>query len=183
VHIEKDQWRFLGVIAVLLVLFGVGVWVPATMERSRLMERIQRAEADLAAGTGETEELRRLTREVADLREVTRRPQRYVPEQDELAEVLKSLTESLAAPGVRVSEIVVSDPKDFRDYSVIPVTLSFDGPFLAAFEVLNEIESLSRMVRFDDLSFAMDPRRPSADVGVSLKLVTFFSPTAEGGRR
>lgn len=173
-RIERDQIRNLGIVAGLLVALGAGVWVPAHASRSDLHERIEKAKRELGLDGAGAEELRRLNSDVLNLRDLTSQSQRYVPSEDELAEVLRALTESMATFGVTVHEVIVSDPQHFRDYSLIPVKIEFSGTFPAAYGVLRQIESMPRLLRVDDLQ--MDGARGGNGVSVMVQLSTFFSP-------
>lgn len=179
--VDRATWRLIGILGVIVAAFVFVGIVPAAIERSRLNARIAAAEAELDSGEAGEAELRRLRRDVADLRAKVDQPQRRVPAEDELSEVLRNLTESAAAPGVAVHEIVVDEPHHHRDYSAIPVRMAFDASFPEAFSILQRLESMSRLVRFDDLAARIDPDAARAPVAVTLELSAFYAPEAAGG--
>lgn len=166
--------------AALVVAAAVGIYLPGHFSRADLAHREQQAEAELSGGRTSGPELLRLTNDVQHMRTLTSQPQRYVPQEDELAEAIRGLTESLAESGASVQEIVVNDAKHFRDYSVIPVTVKFTASFPSAFAVFTNIEAMPRLVRFDDVQMVGDEKDPGSPVTVDLALSAFYSPAASG---
>lgn len=177
--IERDQWKFLTVLGVLLLAFGIGIYLPAYYQRSKIHERIDAAKAELGIDPAALAGLNRYHTRVIALREEVSGAQRYVPQVEEIASVLRGLTQSLDAHDTAQPEVLTGAARRFADYSVVPVSLRFEAPFPAAFGVLDRIESMPRLIRIDELHFQADARRLDAPMSVQLELSTFFSTGAE----
>ncbi len=173
--IEKDQWKFGAVLGLVLVGFGIGIYLPARYERSKIQTRIDAAKAELGIDPAAAAGLKRYYGQGVALRDEVSGAQRYIPQMEEIASVLRGLTESLGAFETAEPEVVTRQAKDYADYSVVPVSLAFDGRFPAAYGVLDRIESMPRLIRVDRLHFQADARTLEAPMAVRLELSTFYS--------
>ncbi len=181
--IEKDQAITLGTIAALAVAFCLFVWMPARSENRGYAERIEAARATLDTGPGDGGALTERDRAVKDLQLRVNGQDRYVPETAELASVLRSLTEAVRGRGVNEHELETLETTDYARYSVIPARLAFHGGFGEAFGVLQDIETMPRLIRVDRLEFRAGSGHGSATptLDSSMRLSTFHSNDAGGG--
>jgi Tfp pilus assembly protein PilO len=179
-RIERDQVKTLIVFAILLVGFSVGLWLPARAERARLQERIDSARDTLGMDLAQSKGLVKLHQVVTELRQTCNGAQQYVPQEDEMADVLRGLTESLVEMGVREQEVTTREVKHFAHYSVIPLELNFHSSFPMAYEVLRQIESRPRLIRIDNLEIQGDLQKPQQPLEIHLELSTFFSRKTGG---
>ena len=167
--------------AVAFCLLVAGVWYPYHRVRGDMLRRIDAARQELGLSPDGSDDWTTLPTHVAMLREQTRGAQKYVPEEDEISEVLRGLTTSLDAHGVRRPEVTTRKIKHYADYSVIPVNVQFSAPFPDTFGVLKRLEALPRLIRIDSLEMESDTRRRRAPLTVGLELSTFFSKASDGG--
>lgn len=174
-RVDRGTLR-LGAACAALAVAAVGVYVPASRARAALLERLSAAEADVLGGRASDAEIARLHGTVAELRDVSSRPQRRVPAEDGLPDVVQGITEATAESGVMVDEIVVDDAETFRDYSLIPVRVAFQGTFPEAYDALRRLEAESRLIRFDKLEIVGDEADAEAPLTTKLELSAFFSP-------
>jgi hypothetical protein len=175
---EIKPWVIAG--AVLGGLF-IGVWYPYHHLRSQMQRQIDEARVELGLSLDGSDDWTTLPTHVAMLRERTRGAQKYVPQQDEIAEVLRGLTTSLDAHGVTRPEVTTKKAKHFADYSVIPVSVQFTAQFPETFGVLKRLESLPRLIRIERLELESNARERWAPLTVGLELSTFFSQADDGG--
>ncbi len=180
-RIERDRRRVLMVVAAVGLVCGLGVYLPARHTRAGLEARAEQARQEIGYDASKTS-LRELHDQVAELRLGSHETQRYVPRTDELAEVLRGLTESLQAFGATVHEVVVGDIRHHRDYSTIPMKLRFDGSFPGAYGVLKQIEAMNRLIRVERLSLDTSVSDASSPVRVDLELTTFYTPDRDPGK-
>lgn len=180
--IERDQWKFVAVLSVLLMGFGIGIYLPAHYQRAKIQKRIDIAKAELGLDPAAAANMSRYHTRVVALREEVSGAQRYVPRVEEIASVLRGLTRSLDAYEASQPEVLTREAREYADYSVVPVSLRFDGSFPAAFGVLDRIESMPRLIRIDELHFQADPKHLDAPMSVRLELSTFYSTGDEGSR-
>ena len=176
--VERDQVKTVVIVAVVLIGFGIGIWWPAHAQRAGLQARIDRVRAELGIDPDSQRGVRDWYAQVTALRERVSGAQRYVPAEDELADVHRSLTQALNAFDVIEPEVLTGEITHYDDYSTIPVNLRFRGSYAAARGVLEQIESTPRLMRIDRLDVESDGEQLTGRVIVRLELATFFSPQA-----
>ena len=180
--IERGELKRLVMLIALFAVFGVGLWLPAHNERQALRDRIQDARRELGMDLADTNKLPVLHQRVSHLRETLSGSQRYVPREDELDHLLRDLTSAMQSNHVIAPEVVTERTKRFSRYSVVPLTLRFQGSFTEAFGVLDRIESMRRLCRIDELS--MEPTEDDdarAPLAVTIELSTFFAQASGEG--
>lgn len=179
--IERSDLKRLAVFCLAGALFAVAVWLPAHRERDQLHQRIEAARTKLGVDLEQTQHLPDLHERVETLRETLAGEQRYVPQEDELDQLLRDLTEAMNAHAVIDPELVVADTRRLSGYSVVSMRIRFRGSFRATFGVLERIESMSRLVRIDELEMTPDRQSEGASpLMVTLKLSTFFAQDQSG---
>ncbi len=187
-NIDKEQLKTLAIIVPVLLVLGGAIYLPASWERDRLETRREAARATLTAQGGYNKSLPQLYRQVNDLQERAATLKQRVPNRDELAEVLRGITEALQLYDVEERQVEAGTPEAYRDYTVAPIELEFDGSFLTAYGVMKHIESLPRLVRIDSVELKPLTDAPKGDeprdmLKVRMKLSTFFTDaTAKAGQ-
>jgi len=181
VRIEKDQVRALLAGVGLFVLFGGGVLAPLRYQRAQHHARIAAAEHALGIDLKEASGLARLNAEVVELRRVVRGAQQYVPQDDELADVLRGLSEALTSHGIIEREMQTRPTLHHADYSTIPIELQFKGSYPSAHGVLRQIEQMHRLIRIDKLRVRGNQNDALAPLHVELTLSTFIARPLEAG--
>lgn len=200
-RIEKDQLRALLVLSALTLLFVCGLWLPYHFRMRQLQQRIDAAQKQFAADQQATKNLVSLAADVMELKEILSGAQKYVPEQNELADLLKQLSADMQAAAGRSDtaggriydqEIQTGAITNYANYSILPVTLRFKGSYQALDSFLRRIEAMNRLVRIDKLEVQGKPRsstdpkatQPAASViqspvlSVFIELSAFFSPAS-----
>jgi len=179
--INRGEFKRVALLLVLFGVFGVGLWLPAHNERAALRERITEARHELGMDLSDTDKLPVLHQRVSRLRQTLEGSQRYVPREDELDHLLRDLTSAMQAHHAVEPEVVTRRTRRFSRYSVVPLTLRFRGSFTEAFGVLDRIESMSRLVRIDELSMEpTDEQSADAPLTVTIELSTFFAQGSGG---
>ena len=177
-QISRGDIKTLAVLAAVFAVFAVGLWLPASFTRSDIQERITAARTELNNQKYSAKDLANLNRNVLELRASVQGTQRYIPEEDELDELLRSLAESLQGFDVRQQEIETSRMEYHADYTVVPVSVRFEGSFPTTFGILSQIESMPRLLRIERME--LQPQRQDR-IGeallVSLEINTFFAET------
>jgi Tfp pilus assembly protein PilO len=181
--IEKDQLIAVGIIALLFVAFSLAVWMPARKANADYRERIAAAEKALEPSLSDPEVLAKLDRQVQTLRVAVSSQTRTVPRQPMTASILRDLTESVRHQGIEQQELQTLETKHYRDFSAIPSRLEFVAGFDQTARVIEAIESLPRLVRFDRLEIqAQRTELTSPRLEASLELATFFRRDDGGGQ-
>jgi len=185
-RIEKDHWIVSGVIALLFVAFGLGVWMPNSQRLASYRDRIAEAQEKLGPNFNQPAAMADRQAEVAQLRQQVNSSDRYVPDGPELASVLRSLAEAVETQGISEQAFQSQQTREFKHYSEAPVEIEFESGFAAAYSVLEQIETMPRLVRVDALSLRVsNPNHGEAvqkpRVQVSYRLSSFFTGRQEEG--
>ncbi len=178
-RIEKDQKRTLATVGILVAAFVVGLWLPHRLQERRLHQQIKAAQKQLGFDRASSQGLGKLARDVIALREVTDQSQKYVPQETELAPLLRQLSTNLQTLDTSDQVMETETSTTGQDYSVIPVTLKFKGSFPSAFGFIKNIESMRRLVRITRLYARSDASKPGEPLTVEIQICAFSSSSEE----
>lgn len=173
--LDRSEFKRLALLAVVFVIFGAGLWWPAHAERTDLQSRIDHAQRELDRDLADAEHLPELHQRVEELREALSGAHRYVPREDELDQLLRDLTQAMQTYAVADADLTTRETRRFAEYSLVPMTLEFRSSFPAAFGVIEQIETMSRLVRIDRMEIEPAQRDELSPVHVRLELSTFFA--------
>jgi Tfp pilus assembly protein PilO len=179
---ERDQLRVLIILGVMLSIFMVAFWLPNRLHERRLHAELIKADQHLAGDQRSPDALASMVKQAADLRSLTQQSQKYVPQTDELSQLLRQLSLELEGQHVTGQEIQTGSIVHGEVYSVVPITLRFKGSFPAVYGFLKRIESMNRMVRITRLELDGDAQRTDELLTIRLEIYTFFSKPGQGGR-
>lgn len=179
-RVDQSQTRSTFIMLVVFVLVGAVVGLPVHMNRLRVEKRIDKARDELGMTSSSGEALKDVYSEVMHLREVINSSQGNVPQEDELANILRGLSEALKQAGVTDKELITRETSNYANYSVIPVAIEFSGDFRQTERALRLMEQMPRLIRIDSLTVRGDSRDQNAPLRVTLKLSTFFSDSERG---
>jgi Tfp pilus assembly protein PilO len=104
------------------------------------------------------QELARLEHDIARLESLVNRSGNGIPPKAELGEFLQELTRRVGECGVVSSEIRPGEPAIVDRVNVRPVTFRVQGSGRAIFDLIQGIESMTRMTRFEHVA-----ARPAQD--------------------
>ncbi len=122
-RIERDQIWTMVALSMMLLATVAGLWLPMKIHQNRLREMIAAAKA--ASGQGDAHHLQSLAHEVADMHKTLEVRRRVVPQEADLADLLKALSIDLASLHVTDQETQSQATVLGDDFGVIPVTLHF----------------------------------------------------------
>jgi Tfp pilus assembly protein PilO len=182
-RIERDQIKTLAIIGVMAAVFVGGLWLPQRLEEQRLRESIEQAQKQLGFDRAASEGLAALNQTVLDLRETVDRTRKEVPERDDLADLLRTLTRELESRQISEVEIQNLPVLAGDDYSVMPLTLRFRASAPATFGFVKHIEDMRRLVRVTRVEIAPDPSKPNEPPMARVELCAFFAPEREARTR
>jgi Tfp pilus assembly protein PilO len=171
---DRDQLKVLAVLLIVVGGFGAGIWLPARAERQTLQKRITEARQKLAKAR-ESPSLRKWNQAVGNLRTKIDQSRQRVPRQDEMAEVLRGLSEVLNTRHVDDREVMTRDMQRFGRFGLIPIEVTFRGTFKDAYAVMQRIEQMPRLVQVDRLELGSNQRAEEQGLSVQLKLSAFFA--------
>lgn len=174
-RIEKDQVRTLSAAGIMLAIFAAAVLAPLHVQRANYQHRIDAAKRALGIDLVETKGLAKLNSDVASLRQVINGAQQYVPEQDEMADVMRGLSEALDSFGVTERQVQTQTTQHYQKYSVMPISLQYRASFPAVFGVLRRIEQMQRLIRVDELVVRQESNDDLEPLQIKLSLSTFIA--------
>jgi len=180
---NKSQWIVFGLIAVLVAVFSLGVWLPESRKLAGYQERIVTAQEQLGPSFFEPAMMDKRMTEVQALKDEISSSARYVPERSELAPVLRALTEAVESRGVDNQRFQARESKHYKHYAELPLSLEFEDTFDVVYGVLQEIESLPRLVRLEAMSLRVLDRDRKQEISpvmqASLRLNSFYTAREE----
>ena len=151
-RLEKDQWRTVLIAGGMVLLFVGVVWYPDRRERARIDERTEAAYTELGIGNDTSQAVGQWHTRVVKLRAEKDAFEAYVPQQNEMAQVLHGLTQGLRANGIEEQEVETGKPTAYAKYTATPLMLEFEAPFPVAYAALRRVEKLPRLMRIDGFS-------------------------------
>ena len=178
-HIERDQIKALLALGGLAAFFVVGLWLPHFVQEHSIQDRIAALKAELEQDRGASRGLTNLAKEVGQIKQIVDNAPKYVPQQDEQAEMLRQLTTELTNQHVADQETLTQPVVNGTDYSMLPLTLNFRGEFPAVFNFLKNVEAMPRMVQVNNLSLQAPTGKLGQPLTVRIELCTFFAPSTE----
>lgn len=178
-RIERDQIVTLGAISGLAILFVLGGWLPMQNRRSQADRQAGEISQQLSGTRQGATGLAKLARDVQALKDQVGDSPRYVPQEGELAGLLRQLSSELADQQVQDQMIQTQSMVSGEDFNLMPVRLTFRGTFPATFAFLRHIEYMDRVVQVNRLEV---DGTAGADkpLNVILDLSTFSAPMGGG---
>lgn len=192
-HIDKSHLITLGVVAVLIAGFCLGVWLPESRRVSTYRDRIAAAEEKLGPNFNQPTALTQRQSHLQSLREQLREEERIIPESAEIAALLRELSQAIADQDLDRQEVQTRTALHHLHYSEIPVELDLEGGFPSVYGLIDHVESMSRLTRVDALNLRVQTETPAATatavggsepipspaVRASMRLASFFTPPSE----
>jgi len=175
--IEKDILKTIGVVLVLVLVYGVVVFWPTQRQNKALADDVQAKRAELEKM--DRPDLEPIRAQIKSLREELRERSIALPDGELHDQVLAHVSDTLRSNNVTVYETSVRNAKHYKRFAATPIDVSFEGGFLSAFEAINRIENAGPPVRIEHLELAGDPDDASGFVVVNMQLSSFFL-TEEG---
>lgn len=178
---SRDNLIVLGILAVITTTYFAVVY----RTQSALAENI-------AARTAEVKNLletdaMQASRVQPMLREIERMKKRYddkgparrLPERQELAGFLHEITSGLAGEKLAIRSIRPGDPSTNPWYSRLPITLKFEGDFLALARFLKRIDGMSRLTRIERLTInaGQDRKNLAVEMGMNIYFTEHLTKT------
>jgi Tfp pilus assembly protein PilO len=175
-RLERDQWQAGAFLGAVVLVFVVGHAYPRQREEVQLRARIEKAQQALGFDRKSAQSLVQLASEVEQLQRTVDSVDRLVPETPELATLLRAVGEALKSQGVRDEEIVAQPVVRGKQYSVIPLSLTFRGGFPQAFAAIKHVEDLKRLIRVHRVELLRGNQGLSAPLDVRIELCAFQAP-------
>lgn len=148
----------------LLILLAVGYYfllfsplrqqyVDAYDERTQKEQQVAQLEQTVA-------ELENVQRNAPEIERQILEYSKRIPEQDEIPSLVVQVEQ--VADGAGVSQLLIqpdspTSPQNGGDFSVVPITMSFEGSYNNMQEFITGVRNLSRLVTINELTFCRKP--------------------------
>ena len=181
-RLDRDQARTLLILLGLCAAFGLGLLVPRQVKFARLRKQIDTSKGQLGTDRKNAAGLVQLARKVKKFQEIVSGAQHHVPQESDLAPLIKQLSSDLKEQRVQEKEIQTHNAVTGPNYNTIPITLRFAATFPKTYEFLKKVESNRRLIRVEHLAITERQRRGRSEdtedepLEIQLRLRAFFSP-------
>lgn len=98
---------------------------------------------------------------------------RRLPQQKEQAEFLREISASLSQAKLFNQMIRLGQPTHGRLYNRLPITMEFEGEFLALARFLKQVDGMTRLTRIEELK--IQPIHGSDDLSIKLGMNIYFT--------
>jgi len=173
-RIDRNQFRTLVIVGTLSAAFVGALWLPRKLEERKLHSQIESMKQEIRADEATGQDLKRLSDEVAAMRKDAAAMNRHLAEETEVADVLRQLSADLETHGTREHETQTQTIAPGKDFSLLPVAVSFRSSCASMFEFLKTVEQSPRLMRVTRMQLTGDSNAPG-EVRVRLELCTFLA--------
>lgn len=189
----SDRWLpGIGLVILVCVSAGGLLW-PSWSSGRVLRGEISQLEQELSKPKSDPEMIDRLSQELAGLNSLRDQRMTPIPEERDVAGLMRELSAMLDDLGLLEREITTGSAQTQDEASVMPMTVVLSGPYPSVAEAVTRMESLPRLVRVQRLRMALERSRSgtvnrSGIVRADIRLEVFFEPRSvttarAGGRR
>jgi len=174
-RLKKDQLITAGIVVAMCSAYVVVIFLPGVKRHAALQERVDAAEARLAAPAPDIDaaevELAQAQQRLVD-------ETKALPERLDSSALLGDLADALNRPDLGEGQITQADAKQYANYGIQPVHMEFRGDFSEAFLALREVESLERPIRIERLELIGNPDETSGAIEAVVQVSAFFGQEA-----
>lgn len=177
----NDRWLPGAGLAVLVCVAAVGLLWPSWASGRVLRGEISQLEQELSKPKSDPEMIERLSQELAGLNALRDQRMTPIPEERDVAGLMRELSAMLDQLGLMDREITTGSAQVQDEASVMPMTVVLSGPYPSVAEAVIRMESLPRLVRVQRLRLALERSRSgvvnrSGIVRADIRLEVFFEP-------
>jgi Tfp pilus assembly protein PilO len=168
------QWLLGAGIACTLATFYVVGYRPAIGRLEVLKLQLQSKQRELEQNQNKARNLPILAFEVQQLESQVRVYDRQFPQQPELGQFIKDITQISQQLALGEWKYQPGAPKRWEGFCELPIQMHFRGDFLNVASFLRQVEDLQRMTRIRRLSVKSKDNKAGA-VEVDLGMMVYFS--------
>lgn len=171
-RIDALQKKLIAGFAVGVLAFGgIVVW-PAVRESRQMHSQIVQAQQQLLSTQAQTSGLAALVTTVKQIRMEINTNNKRIPNQGEVAELLRELTTELQRQQL-IDPAITSQPiLPGPSYVRLPIQIAVKGPALGAFGFINRVEAMTRLVQLQRLHLQTSEKHPD-QIEAEMDLHTF----------
>ena len=181
-RIDRGEWMDLAAAGAMVLLFGLVIYLPGQMQRSRLATELEQNEQRLEQELVRLTHLPQVKGQVSQLTEELESSAYAIPLEEETDRLVRRLSEALRREGLEAEELVTDPPQDRDGYSTMRVRMEFGCSFASLYGLLERIETKRRLLRVERMDLARNEREGEAPLTVRLELTAFTARMEEVSR-
>lgn len=165
---------------------ALGVLWPGWREYSGQDREFASLRSELHKPAGGPEVLTQLSRDLQTLREFGEGRTRPIPDDSDMAGLIRSLSSTLETQGLLKRDITTRAPKPVLDVMSLPITVALTGGFPSVYEAIIAVEAMERLVRVERVRMSAvsegggEVQRGGA-VRAELMIDVFYNPPRAAG--
>jgi len=170
----RAQWALGALMASLLGTFYIVGYLPQTQRLRELQSLIVERQTDLRENQAKTKVLPAIAIEVRNLRQQLN-ASKELPTQQELPQFLKDITRLGQEGALHSLTFKQGTPTREDLFTELPISLSFEGDYVDAFNFLRHTEQMQRLTRIRNMTIkAKDGQLGLVEVQLSMNI--YFAP-------
>lgn len=182
-HLSRDNLIIVGILAVITITYFAVVYRTQSAAAEDVRTRTAEAKRCLKTDAAQASRVPPLLREIEQMR------QRYdekdwdrrLPERKELAGFLREIASGLSREKLTNQFIQPGNPHQGPLYNCLPITMKFEGDFLALARFLKQVDEMTRLMRIERLAIASD--EDSEHLAIELGMNIYFTEQRTRSKR
>lgn len=150
-------------------LFYMAAFRPQAQQLADLTDQIAGKKAELVLDRSQTDRLPRITSELQSLK-ARLAGFKKLPSDPQLGQFIDEITQLSQQQTLRQLVVEPGVPKRDELFSEQPISMSFDGDFLAAWDFIRQLEDMQRLTRVKDVTITSDDDQPGVHVNLSVNM-------------
>jgi Tfp pilus assembly protein PilO len=171
-HGGRGPWVTVGAALAMVVGFVVVFWVPNARKMKLAETTLAECQAELSMKLARTKDLPVLLDEVRTMEPGYERDVARIPSEPRIPEFLESVASVMKEAGIGQRNVLPQAPRVRPNYVEQPMSIAFEAPYEAVYEVLKRIERMDRITRVENLEIAATPS-DNGMVRVKMSVVVF----------
>ncbi|HOI55341.1 MAG TPA: type 4a pilus biogenesis protein PilO [Phycisphaerae bacterium] len=171
-HGGRGPWVTIGVALAMVGGFVVAFYVPNARKMKSAEATLAECQAELSMKLARSKDLPVLLDEVRTMEAGYERDVARIPSEPRIPEFLESVAAVMKEAGIVQRNVLPQAPRMRPSYVEQPMSIAFEAPYEAAYEVLRRIEGMDRITRVESLELVATPS-DNGTVRVKMSVVVF----------
>ncbi len=172
VFFSRDNLIVLGILTVISITYFAVVYRTQSVAAEGVSARTAEARRLLEADAVQASRVPPMLRQIEQMKHRYNDKEwgRRLPERQELAGFLREIASGLSLEKLSNQFIQSGNPSQSPLYNCLPITLNFEGDFLALARFLKRIDGLARLTRIEHLviNVGEDPEKLEIEMGMNI---------------
>jgi Tfp pilus assembly protein PilO len=172
---SRDNLIVLGIVAVVTLVYVLVIYRTQSRRLDEAQSAIAAAKRQMEADSAKAARVAPLIRDIEGMKQRYGKEawDRRLPQQQELAGFLREISTDLGKESLCNQMIQPGNPSRAALYNCLPITMKFEGGFLALAGFLRNVDGMTRLTRVERL--AIVPQRDGDGLSVELGMNLYFT--------